>query len=327
MKVDIWSWKDPELQPMQKVQADEDKKRSYQAVIHLKEKKLVPLAGPDHAGDHPLRGRQARRSARRTSPTASSSPGTRATATSIWSISPTGSRKKILEKLPERRRPSRRGGQYLLYYVDQDRNWYSYRILDGKTFNLTAKLGVHFENEEHDTPDDPGPTASPAGPRATSPSCSTTATTSGKSSPTAPAAERRPTASAGRTPWSFRYVRLDRDERTVPTKAPVLLMATDEKTKASGYYRVSLAPPAADPAKVVMLDKRFGALQKAKNAEIYVFTLSRFEEFPNLWVSGPDLTDMKKLSDANPQQAEYVWGKSELIHYLNDDGVMLEAPS
>ena len=47
LKVDIWHWKDPELQPMQKVRAEEEKKRNYMAVMHLKEKKLVPLASPD----------------------------------------------------------------------------------------------------------------------------------------------------------------------------------------------------------------------------------------------------------------------------------------
>ncbi|MCK7527558.1 MAG: hypothetical protein MZV64_63110 [Ignavibacteriales bacterium] len=49
VKVDIWSWKDPYLQPMQKVQAEEDKKRTLLCVVHFlpKEKKLVQLATAD----------------------------------------------------------------------------------------------------------------------------------------------------------------------------------------------------------------------------------------------------------------------------------------
>ncbi len=49
VKVDIWNWKDPYLQPMQKVRADEDKKRSLRCVVHFgpKEKKFVPLATDD----------------------------------------------------------------------------------------------------------------------------------------------------------------------------------------------------------------------------------------------------------------------------------------
>ena len=34
-KLDIWSWDDDFLQPMQKKQLDQEKKRTYQAVYHL----------------------------------------------------------------------------------------------------------------------------------------------------------------------------------------------------------------------------------------------------------------------------------------------------
>ncbi len=49
VKVDIWSWKDPYLQPMQKAQAEEDKKRTLMCVMHFlpKEKKFVQLATDD----------------------------------------------------------------------------------------------------------------------------------------------------------------------------------------------------------------------------------------------------------------------------------------
>ena len=56
-----------------------------------------------------------------------------------------------------------------------------------------------------------------------------------------------------------------------------------------------------------------------------VFTLSRTEEFPDLWISDTTFKDMKKVSNANPQQADYVMGKSELIEYVNADGKKLRA--
>ena len=36
------------------------------------------------------------------------------------------------------------------------------------------------------------------------------------------------------------------------------------------------------------------------------------EAFPDLWASGLDLADMRQVSDANPQQAEYNWATAEL---------------
>ncbi|MBE3088175.1 MAG: S9 family peptidase, partial [Chloroflexi bacterium] len=128
-------------------------------------------------------------------------------------------------------------------------------------------------------------------------------------------------------------------EKTIRPDRPLLLTTTDDTTKATGFYRSSLAG-SADPAKVVMLDKAFGDPSgggpgrggpggrgplKARNADVLVVTLQRFEEFPNLWVSDGSFAGMKKASDANPQQADYVWGKSELIEYVNSDGKTLRA--
>jgi len=73
------------------------------------------------------------------------------------------------------------------------------------------------------------------------------------------------------------------------------------------------------------IDKSVGVPIKARDADVYVFTLSRFEEFPNLWTSSGTFTDMKKISDANPQQSQYNWGHSELIEYVNADGKTLKA--
>jgi 2-polyprenyl-6-methoxyphenol hydroxylase-like FAD-dependent oxidoreductase len=74
----------------------------------------------------------------------------------------------------------------------------------------------------------------------------------------------------------------------------LLLSAVDERTKASGLYRASFTGT-AEPAKLVMLDKAFGVPIKARNADVYAFTLSRFEEFGNLWTSSGAFTDMKSV--------------------------------
>ena len=123
----------------------------------------------------------------------------------------------------------------------------------------------------------------------------------------------------------YRYVSLDRDLKTVPDKEPILLMATNEATKDSGAFRTTLSAPPADPHQVVMQGKLFRGLMKAKNADVYAFTWQTFEEFPNLWVSGSHLADARRVSQANPQQSEFVWGRAELIDYINGDGVTLPA--
>lgn len=324
VKVDIWNWKDPYLQPMQKARADEDKKQTLMCVMHLgpKEKKFVQLA-TDDMPDISL-------SEDATVAVGSSDLPYRQLIS--WDqgyeddyivIVADGSRKKILEKSPNPARLSP-GGKYIIYFDDADRCYYTYRLLDGKRFNLTAKLGVSFVDETWDTPNDPPPYGIGGW-------------TDGDGSvlvydrydiwgiaPDGSKARMITNGVGRRDKLVFRYTNLDPDEKTVPSKTPVNLLTTNDATKASGVYRVTLAAP-GDPVKVVMLDKTFGGLRKAKNADVYAFTWQRFDEFPNLWLSGADFASARKVSDANPQQAAYDWGKAELIEYTNGDGKVLPA--
>ncbi len=186
VKVDIWNWKDPYLQPMQKAQAEEDKKRTLMCVMHLgpKEKRFVQLATPEVPG------------------IALSEDAKTALGSSDLAYRPLvswdqgyedvyvvnvndGSKKKVLEKTPGGARLSP-GGAWAYYFSQTDDAYFTYRIADGRTFNLTGKLGVSFDRRGWTTRrPSPGPTARPAGPKATGRSSSTTATTSGRSRPTA----------------------------------------------------------------------------------------------------------------------------------------------
>jgi len=50
---DLWHYKDPFIQPMQKVRAAQERTRSYRAVYHIAEKKFVQLASNEMAGLSP----------------------------------------------------------------------------------------------------------------------------------------------------------------------------------------------------------------------------------------------------------------------------------
>ena len=63
VQVDVWNWKDPLLQPMQKVRADEERTRSYRAVVNLADRRFTQLATADmpEIRDRRRRQRRARR--------------------------------------------------------------------------------------------------------------------------------------------------------------------------------------------------------------------------------------------------------------------------
>jgi len=322
INVDVWNWKDPLLQPMQKVRAGDEQKRTYRAVVHLADRTLTQLADPTMPD------------------VAVSEDGARALGTSDVPYRPLiswdggyndvfvvnvrdGSRTQILERSYFDASLSP-GGNYAIYFNEADNDWYAYRLSDGRRFNLTATLDVRFESEDWDTPNQPraygvaGWTEGDADVLVYD-RFDIWAIKPDGSDP------RMITGDMGRADrLVFRYQRLDPDETFIPVDRPLLLDATDDVTKASGFYQVGFRST-AKPQKVVMLDKAFGNPTKAKNADVMVFTLSRFEEFPDLWVSDGTFANMKKVSDANPQQAAYLWGTSELIDYINADGQPLRA--
>ena len=322
VRVDLWSYRDALIQPMQQVRATQERNRNYRAVVHLSDKRLVQLATPDlptvNQGADPNR-------ALGTSDLSYQKEISWDTSyNDIYIVDlKNGQRKKVLEHYNGSSSLSP-GGNYLLYFDEPSGQWFTYQIATGTRVNLTERLNVKFFDETHDTPDLPN-------------SLGVAGWTDGDKTvllndrfdiweirPDGTNA-RMVTAGEGRKQGLvFRYRSLDLDARTIPANKPLLLSTTNDETKASGYYRASLTGTAA-PEKIIMLDKALGAPTKAKHAETIVFTESRFDEFPDLWVSDTNFANPQKVSNANPQQADYVWGKAENIKYINADGKTLNA--
>ena len=321
-RVDLWHYKDPLIQPMQRVRDQQERERSYRAVVHLAGRRFVQLATPEL-------------------PTVNASEdASQVLGTSdvpyrqeiSWDQSyndvyllnlETGKPKKVLEHWGNTATLSP-GGRYVLHFDERAGHWLTYRVADGARANLTEKIANRFQ-QENNTPDLPG-------------AYGTAGWTANDASvllydkfdiwevkPDGSGARMITNGEGRRHEIAFRYRALDPDETVVPSGKPLLLSAVDDRTRASGYYRIPALSTTAAPEKVVMLDKAFGGLTRAKNADTVVFTLSRFEEFPDLWVSDTAFKDMKKVSNANPQASQYLMGRSELIDYVNADGKTLRA--
>ncbi len=230
-----------------------------------------------------------------------------------------GSRTKVLEKLrgtvsnsPE--------GRYLVWF-GTDYHWWSLDVATLQKRDLTGSLPVAFQQT-----DDDHPAADPAWGIAgwtehdaeivlndqfdlwrVSPATGTSACV---------------TDGYGRAETTrLRLEILDREQEHLPTE--LLLSAVNTETMAEGYFTDSLTEP-RKPLRLVNVDKNFGGLTKPKKTDRLFFTLSTFADFPDLWTAQHDFTGMKKLSAANPQQANYRWGKAELVRWINGDGKTLK---
>jgi dienelactone hydrolase len=325
LPVDLWSSRDAQIQPMQRVRATQDRNRNYRAVVHLSDRRFVQLASADLPNVNP--GPDPTRSIGTSDLAYRQETSWDTTYNDVYLVDlKTGTRRKVLEHWNGGTSMSP-GGKYLLFFDDNIGDWFTYRISDGMKVNLTERIDANFWREEHDSPSLP-------------PAYGSGGWTTNDASVilydkfdmwevrpdgTAP---RMLTGGEGRKQQLvFRYRTFDTDERAIPLNKPMLLSTTHDATKATGYYRLTVpgATGAGTLEKVVMVDKAMGAPTKAKNADVVVFTQSRFEEFPDLWVSDTSFRNAKKVSDANPQQAGFAWGKSELIEYINADGKRLRA--
>ncbi len=108
---------------------------------------------------------------------------------------------------------------------------------------------------------------------------------------------------------------------TIDLAKPMTLSAYGEYTKKAGFYELA---PDGSLKEVVFEDAAFSTPAKAAKAETFLFTRQTFTEFPDLRVSGPNFKESKKITDVNPQQAEYQWGRRVLFDYKNRDGVRLQ---
>ena len=125
----------------------------------------------------------------------------------------------------------------------------------------------------------------------------------------------------------FRTVRLENDaedgERGIDMSKPLLLRAENLETRESGFY--SLAGFGAQPQELLMGAKNYRTLGKAKDADVIMVTATTFHDQPDIHVTDSSFHTLKKVTDANPQQKNMLWGSGELIHFRNSDGVVLEA--
>jgi len=101
---------------------------------------------------------------------------------------------------------------------------------------------------------------------------------------------------------------------------PITLSAYGEWTKRGGFYELANG----QLKELVYEDASFSNPVRAAKAEKYLFTRQTFVEFPDLRVSGPGFKESKTISNANPQQAEYLWGHRLLFDYKDKDGHRLQ---
>jgi dipeptidyl aminopeptidase/acylaminoacyl peptidase len=332
--VDVWHWKDPYIQSVQMVRAQQDKNRTYVATALLAEKKIVPLADPRMQT-------------------------VQITRDGMWGIgrdgedyvddwkqqlsdyyrvnTTTGERVSVL-KAQLRTLGLSADGKYFLYW--KDAHVWAYDMAKQTHTNITKTAPVSFVDMEEDHVGE-------------KPAYGVTGFSSdGKyvlldhkydlwqvslDGSAAPKNLTKGVGSASAT--RFRYERIEPpdDPTTAPggggrggrgggggpvidLAKPVPLSAFGDTDKKDGFYELR----GDSLLKLAYEDRGFGRAIKARNADKVLITRETYAEFPDYWVTDTKFTNPKRLTNANPQQSEYLWGHRVLFDYKDKDGHKLQ---
>ncbi len=318
--VDLWHWRDTRPQPMQRLQAGQDRNRSYPAVFHVAT-------------------RQFRRIADDSMPTAQfSDDGRIAVATTgvpyemdaiagddgndvrvINTV--TGVTRQVATKINGNGQLSP-AARFVVWW--EQGAWRAHDIAANRTRDLTGGITtVKFDQETHDTPGEPNPWGVGGWTRDDARVLIYDRYDIWEIDPLGVAAPKNLTDGAGRAGnLTFRLLDLDPEERFYDPSQPLLLRTFDNTTKYAGFYRDRVGV-AGGPERIVMAPKSFPMVQKARRSEQLLVTRADYREFPNLW-TGTSFDALTRISDAMPEQSQYSWGDVELVKWLNSDGVPME---
>ena len=324
VKVEVWASQDPRLYTHEEELLDYTKKEHFKAVFHTDTRRLLQLADPEMAdltlGDE---------GNSRYALGSDQSPYLQLVS---WEGFPqrhdlylvdleTGSRKQIAKNIPGQTNVSPMG-QYFYWYNVADTAWMVYDIERSEMHEIAQDIKAPLYDELDDHPMHPYPHGT-AGwttdddfilvydrydvwlvdPKS---NLASNNLTNGRKSST-----------------QYRYIKLDREERSIEEVKPMLFYTFDETSKSSGYTWFNIHTGVKDPV-------QYGAysynrqVKKAKNADVYLFSKESFEVFPDLLISSDHLETSTKISDANPQQEKYRWGTAEPYQWIGSDGQVME---
>lgn len=332
VSADLWSWQDDLIQPRQEVRAAQDRDRSCRAVVDLANGAYTQIGTPEMPD------------------VIISDDATRALAIDyrpyyrerdydatygdvhVVDLA-TGRHRRVLEKLRggtgdegEVALQLSPDGRHASYYTDK--NWHLLDLATGRTQPLTTTLPAAFYNELHDEPSPP-PAWGFGGWADDSQSLLLydrydlwQVFTDGRPAQNLTHGYGRAHGLVLRR-QDFAAREEENPARGVDLAAALDFRGEDEHTRATGYFRFT--PGRAEPERRLWRDCNYTYVGRALAADRLMFTASRFDEFPDVWVTGPDLAAPRRVTAGGDQLAPFAWGRAELLDYRSPAGVPLQA--
>ncbi|MDR7127840.1 dipeptidyl aminopeptidase/acylaminoacyl peptidase [Algoriphagus sp. 4150] len=325
VSLDIWGWKDSEIQPMQLKNKGREEKFSYLAAIDLKTEKITQLA--DQEVKNVILESKVERDfglAWTDAPYRINYSWDIQTGRDLYLIDFKDGSKTLIEKDASGHPSISPEGKFVYWYNGRDSSWVAYDVAQKSKINLTKELPGAFYVELHDSPSLPGSYGNAGWLAGDEAFLVYDRFDIWKIDPANPAAAVNLTQGVGRKSNTiFRRQDLDMEERSIDPKGQLLLTAFNEKTKDAGFFTGTFDGKSA-PKQLVMSANRYAGLTKAKESSEILINRSTYKENPDMYLGDLTFKSLKKVSNLNPQQANVNWGSVELVDYLTNDGEPLQ---
>ena len=324
VNVEVWSYQDNRLHTQQKVRLEEQKKKYYLCVVDLKHQSITPLNNPDipdiriaDEGNAPI-SLAYTEEAYYASVSWEGFPSYKDVYTIV---NKSGKKQLVAKKLKAQVNISPKG-QYLFWYSYPDSAWFSYNIKKQRQQQISTNDLHSFYDELNDRPMHPFPYGILGWQENDRYILIYDRYDIWKIDPNNKTKPINLTKGRAKT-HTYRYIKLDTEERSINPKLPMLLHWFDHQTKASGYASLSLQT--GKLKNLIHGDFRFNRNPlKAKNGKAIVFTKENFQKFPDLQYSQSlNFDKIQQITNANPQQATYAWGNIEIYQWTSVDGQKL----
>ena len=324
VSVDIWHYNDDQIMPMQLKSAETELKRAYTARYDFASNTVVPL------GSTQFRNVIQTNEGDGTVFYAATDEGKRIasqwqgyTINDIYTINPLDGKASLIKaNLKSGNVQPSVSGNLLLYYDEPAKKYFVYNHATGVTTQIAKDITAPLYDEENDVPDDPNAygvmrwtendqfvllydrydiwQVDPLGKQ------KSICLTAGRASKV-----------------SYRFIATDPDKKFVKNGEELLLRVFDEKDKTAGLTTLIYG---ANALKVLFKEKvaLSPLVQKAKDADILVYTKESYVASPALYTSSVKGGDAVSIATTNAQQNEYNWGTAELFTWKAYTGKMAE---
>lgn len=322
VKMDIWNWKDRKLTPQILLETKNGKRKNYRAVYNTNTRRSYQIANPEIPSimlanegiedfvlgysELPYSNEHWDWSGRK----------------DLYVISTkNGESKKIAKDIaigndfgisPQ--------GKYIYWYSLKDTTWFVYSLKNERLVKLPNSL---FSEETNDRPELPSPYGIMGWSKNDDDLLLYDRYDALKFNPESDKPGVK--LSNGRNnKIVFRHISLDSKERSIDLNKDLYFHQFNEVSKKSGY---AILQNTSSEIKSLILDSKYFSekISKAKESNEMIFTRESFEEFPDLYISNDsNFESIQKVSTANPQQKNKIWGKNELVAWNNLEGIPME---